>query len=166
MPLTSPDAEKSVLGTLLMLGNCDLPPALEPQHFYWEKHGFLYGVIQGLHGKGRGFDVPCVERALVAMLPPNLAPEQVRARAKEWRAALDLLVAYGQVSMLTDHARLVVEAALFRGLKNRSLELQDAALRGDEVALGRALEAAHVLFGQLRGLGGRPALEVVKGEAA
>lgn len=159
------EAERSVLGTLLLAGNCPLPTALTAEHFYTQRHQFLYLTIQELSAESRGFDVPCVLRAMVARLP-RMKPQALQARQEKIRGELDLLVSEAQVSMLADHARLVVESACFRNLKARSLELQDAALRGDVVSAGRALEAAQEAFGELARLSGGPVLEVVKERAA
>ena len=160
-----PEAERSLLGSLLLLGGGSLPP-VEARHFFYEAHEKLYVTIESLANEGRGFDVLCVERALMAKTKPGVTEAEARARQEKVMALLNDLLSVAQVSMVKDHARLVVEAWCFRSLKARSLELQDAALRGDVGAAGRCLAAAHEVFGVLERLSGGPALRVVEGEAA
>jgi replicative DNA helicase len=159
------DAERSVLGSILLVGGGPLPPTLSSEHFYSDRHRYLYAVIEALHSEDRGFDGQCVLRAVVARLPRMEEPA-LRARVEKVRSEIGLLATAADVGMLEHHVRLVVESACFRSLKNRGLELQDAALRGDVVAAGGALEAAQRVFGELVLLGGGPVFEVVREERA
>lgn len=162
--LMCPNVERNVLGSVLLVGSDCLPPGLLPEHFAYHQHEYLYRVITELDSERRGHDVECVMRALLARLPKHTSTEEIQERQRGWAALLNELLSLAQVSMLTDHARLVTEAHCFRSLKDRALELQDAAMRGDEDAAGRALTAAHEVFGLLVKLAGGPVFEVVKGE--
>ena len=162
--ICSLEAERALLGSLLLVGGGPLPQGLEPHHMFYDKHERLYALIVHLAGEGRGFDTLCIERALIAKAPAGQSEQQASQRRQKVREFLDLLLAEARVSMIADHARLVTEAWCFRSLKSRALEIQDAAMRGDSGALGRALAAAHEVFGVLERLSGGPALRVISGE--
>lgn len=138
------EAEKSVLGSMFTYGAAAVKAVqdegLQPEHFWWDTHVGLAKACFDLHEKGLPVDDITVAR-------------MIEGTSIE-RADLDSCFQYMRPSSLREHARFVIEDHGWRMRFRQAEELMNAVKTRNEAAWQRIIA------------GDKPALRVVKGEAA
>ena len=127
IPPHSLDAERSVLGAILLTGEQGLEPIaleerLRPEHFYREQHELVYDAMLGLHQRREPIDTLTV----CAQLAERGALEQTGGAP-----AVDELAGWVPAAgHARAYARIVRDLATRRQLLHACYEIQERALEG------------------------------------
>jgi replicative DNA helicase len=130
VPPHNPEAEKSVLGAVLLderhLFSLLVEEHLRPDHFYVERHALVYGAMLALHNTDRKIDYLTVAEELRA---------QGRLDEAGGPAGIEELAGWVPAAgHARDYGRIVREQAQLRGLLSASYDIQASVLSRDAPA--------------------------------
>src|SRR5438270_1412012 len=146
VPPHNPEAEKSVLGAILLderhLFSLLVEEHLRPEHFYVERHGLVFGAMLELHNNDRKIDHLTVAEALRA---------ESKLEQAGGPAAIEELAGWVPAAgHARDYGRIVRDHAQMRALLTASYDIQASVLSREaparelvERAERSMLEVAH-----------------------
>ena len=139
IPPSSPEAEKSILGSMLLSERCvcDALEALNSEDFFQQRHRDIYTAMQNLFAAGIAVDIVTVTQKLEQMGKMQLGGVEYLS---------DLTQMVPSVANLSHYMEIVQQKSILRRLIDVGLEISDECYRESHQAeeiVGRAGDAIY-----------------------